>query len=590
MSANFKSTLRLFKKHLARFITIIAIVVVSIGFMSGISEVENKLNISLCDYYDSQNIHDLYLKSKNNYGFSANEIEYIEDKFGSENISKTFCYDTEVDNEILRIYSYDLKNSKINKLELLEGKFPETENEVVVERQTTAIKGYDIGDKITIMNKEYSVCGIVLNPLITNKVDEPSFLDSDRSITNVVYINTANIFLTNDIYVTLKNRDLFNAFSSEYETEIENQKAEILNNMGSSNVEVLSLFENVGLYSTRSYGEKVGQIGLIFVVFFLLVTLLVVYSTMSRLLDEERSQIACQKTLGYSNFKIVSKYTFFVLISTVIGGLLAFGVGLALTKLIYSAMEIQYELPAFPITYNFAYYFATFAIILFATTILTFATGMNIVNHKPVTLLTQKAPKAGKKILIERIPFVWNRLSFKYKSTLRNVFLFKSRFFMTVVSVLGSSILVLAGLGLLDNALKTENATSIIAIAIAVIVFSAALCALVVYNLTNINVSERNREIATLMVLGYHDNEVSNYIYREIYIMSFIGAILGVPVGAGFIDFVFNFIDFGSIAEINWWTWILAPIVTMMFSFISTLLLKPKIVKTDMNASLKTIE
>ena len=116
------------------------------------------------------------------------------------------------------------------------------------------------------------------------------------------------------------------------------------------------------------------------------------------------------------------------------------------------------------------------------------------------------------------------------------------------------------------------------------------LCGLVIYNLTNINVSERNREIATLMVLGYSDSEVSWYIFREIHIMSFIGAVLGVPIGLAFLTFVFHLINFGSIGEINWWTWILAPAVTMLFSVLSTLLLRRKIVKTDMNSSLKILE
>ena len=161
---------------------------------------------------------------------------------------------------------------------------------------------------------------------------------------------------------------------------------------------------------------------------------------------------------------------------------------------------------------------------------------------------------------------------------------------MTVISIIGSSVLVLAGMGLFDCAVNYKDATSIVAIAVAIIAFSAALSALVIYNITNINVSERTREIATLMVLGYHEKEVTGYIFREVYIMSFIGAILGLPIGFVFLDFVFELINFGSIAEINWWTWILAPLVTMLFSFLATLFLRKKIIKTDMNASLKSLE
>ena len=92
------------------------------------------------------------------------------------------------------------------------------------------------------------------------------------------------------------------------------------------------------------------------------------------------------------------------------------------------------------------------------------------------------------------------------------------------------------------------------------------------------------------MVLGYDEKEVQGYIFREVYIMSFIGAILGIPLGMLFVHFVFAQISFGSLGEIGWWDYVLTPLVTMLFSFLSTKLLKSKITKTDMNASLKTLE
>ena len=92
------------------------------------------------------------------------------------------------------------------------------------------------------------------------------------------------------------------------------------------------------------------------------------------------------------------------------------------------------------------------------------------------------------------------------------------------------------------------------------------------------------------MVRGYHDREVTGSVYREIYIMGLIGAILGVPLGVAFIDFVFGMIDFGKLSDINWWTYLITPVLTMVFAFLSTRLLRKKIVTTDMNASLKTLE
>jgi putative ABC transport system permease protein len=311
---------------------------------------------------------------------------------------------------------------------------------------------------------------------------------------------------------------------------------------------------------------------------------------MKRLFDEERAGIACQKTLGFHDGDIVKRYVFFVFIATVIGGLVAFPVGYGLTSILYTAFNLQYKMMPLPLTLNFKYYALTFLIIIISAVVTTLISGFVSVKDKPTTLLQPKAPKIGKKTFLEHIPFVWNKLSFKYKSTLRNVFLFKSRFFMTVISVLGSAVLLFAGFGLMDNAFKIKGADMLITISLALVAFSAVLCALVIYNITNINTSERTREIATLMVLGYQGREVAGYIFREIYIMCMISALLGLPVGALFINYAFNFIDFGSLANVNWWTYVLTPMITMLFGFMSTRLLRKKITSIDMNASLKSLE
>ena len=136
----------------------------------------------------------------------------------------------------------------------------------------------------------------------------------------------------------------------------------------------------------------------------------------------------------------------------------------------------------------------------------------------------------------------------------------------------------------------SQIGTTLLILAIVVVVFAGLLTALVVYTLTNINISERNREIATLMVLGYHDKEVCGYIYREVYIMSILGVILGVPCGGLMLHIVFEFLGFGKLSETSILVWILTPIIVIIFTFIVTIILKKKIVKIDMNESLKARE
>lgn len=590
-ATSFKATLRLFKKHIIRLLTILAIVVVSIGFMSGVGEVEGKIKTSTYRYYQSQNISDFHLKSKSPTGFSAEQISWLEEKFSTENIETIFAYETKIDQEVLRIYTIDLANQSINKLQLVEGMMPAGANEILVERKTNFLKEHKLGDKVSVGGNEYTICGTVVNPLLLGKIEEPSWQYDGDFLSDVFYIDTATAPIVSDVYITIENRQLFkDCFSAKYKKEIETIKQEIAIKLGNDTVSVLSLYENFGIYSLCEYAKKVGVIGIVFVVFFLLVTLLVVYSTMQRLMSEERPQIACMKTLGFSNFAILLKYILFVFVAALLGGVVAFPVGYGLSYIIYQAFNLHYTIPAFPKTVEFFYYLMTLIIILFATTLLTYLTGQKTTKEKPAVLLTPKAPKSGKKVFMERIPFVWKRLSFKYKSTVRNVLLFKSRLFMTILSIVGSTVLVFAGLGLMDCSKSIPGGESLSTIALAIIAFSALLSALVIYNLTNINISERNREVATLMVLGYHNKEVCGYIFREIYIMSFIGALLGLPVGLGFIEFVFGLIDFGTVSQIKWTTYVFTPVIAMAFSFLSTLLLYKKITKIDMNASLKTVE
>lgn len=593
-----RSAFRLFRKHIVRLISIAAIVMVSIGLMSGISEVEGRIKMSENAYYATHNTSDIYLKSKNEGditvlppvmpGFSQEEQEKLKAEFGEGNVSFSFFDEEKIDENIVRVISSEFEYAKVNTLEILEGAYPSSASEVMVAPETAAMKSYAVGDKFSWRGTEFTVSGIALHPLYRNRVEEPSFVYEDESLDYLIFVTTDAFPIVNDAYISFSDRTLFDGFSREYKAKVDGLKTELAAEYG--NVEVLSLYENFGVFSKLEYAKKVGYISVIFVVFFLLVTMLVVYSNMARLLDEERGQIACLKTLGRGDFSIITRYLLFVLVGTIVGALAALPIGMGLTYIIYAAFDSQYFMPPWPGMSHLIYYLLTFAIILVSMLLLTLFTAMKTVRHKPVTLLAHKTPKAGRKVIVEHIKFIWNRLSFKYKSTLRNVLLFRSRFYMTVLSIIGSTVLVLSGFGLMDCALNIANSESILAIAVVLIIFSGMLCALVIYNLTNINVSERQREIATLMVLGYNNREVTGYIFREVYIMSFIGALVGVPLGVAFLQFVFGLIDFGSLADINWWTYLIAPAVTMLFSFLSTMMLRHKITQTDMNASLKTLE
>jgi putative ABC transport system permease protein len=105
-----------------------------------------------------------------------------------------------------------------------------------------------------------------------------------------------------------------------------------------------------------------------------------------------------------------------------------------------------------------------------------------------------------------------------------------------------------------------------------------------------LNIGERKKEIATLGVLGYREEETLGYIYREILMMSVVGVVLGILLGIGLLAFVLFYLEFGAIADVKWYSYLLSFVIVMIFVGVTDLLLSPKILKIDMTASLKSNE
>lgn len=642
---------RMFKRHFTRLISILLMVLVSVGFTAGIGMATDKINDSIAEYHEARNVSDMILLNDEG-SFTDDDIAALETQFGAENVQtggmlefevkdgKATVNDTEltfanVPDGIVRVYLFD---DAADPSEVTQNLFEDVTHyetsaagddaiTVYAERATEQLEGYEEAQTFTLsttiaygamsidVTQNYVLGGTVRNPLHMAVRDDPSYTDDPASddeddmldLTTIFYVfgdllhleietpfgeilqTISAAEMRNQVYLTLP--DAGSLFGFGYDGALDDAEAAVASLGLSVSPQVLTMHENYSYESFKEYGGKIEGIGYVLMVVFLLVTILVVLSTMTRLLDEERGQIACLMTLGYSPASIIVKYLLFALVGTLIGGVGAYFAGLGLARIIYINFEWNYALPPYSSNVTMTFYLITFAVILISTLIATAVAGFKLTREHPATLLRPKTPKAGKTVFLERIPFIWNRLSFKYKSTMRNVLRFFVRFLMTVVSVAFSTALVLAGLAVLDCCLFQDiGGAAMIAVAIIVLVFAALLNFVVIYTLTNINISERERELATLMVLGYYDNEVAGYIYREIYITSLIGILFGLPLGCLLCLFIFNVMGFGSIPGINWFVWVLAPILSVIFTVLVTLMLRRKITKIDMNNSLKAIE
>lgn len=614
----FKVVRRMFRKQLTRLLSLIGVILISVGFVSGIGSPTDMIKDSIENYYKNQNVSDFIIKSQSG-SFSEEEINKIKSHFGEKNVETGMSLDIKTGEKTsLRLYFIDFEKWNINVPELVNGEKINIsdKNQVYAEVKDNKIKGYNIGENVEINLKEalglpfekinVTVKGIVMNPLTFGKDGEPSYNNPEDTKTpkNIAEINKLDLLENiiycpkevcpylpvGDIYVKVENRNLFNSFSKDYEKYIGEQKEEITKLLG-ENIKIITLDDNYSFKSIISSADKVRGIGNILMIIFLAVTLLVVLSSMMRLMDEERSQIACLKTLGFSSFTIVMKYIFFALVALAVGGGIGFFVGYGVSWLICNIFNYGHVMPPIDVIVNPGYFFLSVGIIIIVTLLVTFSLGMKLANNEPAILLRPKVPKSGKRILLEKMTFIWNRLAFKYKSSFRNVLRYKTRFMMMLISIAVSTGLVFAGLALLDICIFSDfGSPSIIGIAIVVVIFACLLTMVVINTLTTINISERNREIATLMVLGYYDGEICGYIYREIYISAFLGILLGYPTGIGLATLVFKTMEFGKVKDVSWFIWLIVPAVVFGCTLLITLILTPKIVKTNMNESLKAIE
>lgn len=615
----FKTVRRMFRHHLIRLFSLIGIILISVGFISGIGSPTDMIRDSMENYYRNQNVSDFIVKSKTG-SFSEEQIAAVRSRYGEKHVNTGMSLDIQTgEKRSLRLYFLDFDAWSINVPELVDGEkvTGDGKNLVYAEAADNVIKGYSIGEEVEIdlgaalkLPMEYKITvtvqGIVRSPLTFGKDGEPSYNNPEGTeipdnmgeigkldlLDNILYcpMSVLPVPVKGDLYITAQDRTLFDSFSDEYKAYVEEEKTALAGLLG-DDIEVITLYDNYSFKSILSSADKVRGIGDILMFIFIAVTLLVVLSSMMRLMEEERAQIACLKTLGYSSFSAVMRYVLFALVALVAGGGGGFFVGDGVSWLMCYVFGYSYDMPPISVVVNPGYYFLSIGAILAVTVTAVFALGMRMTGDTPANLLRPKPPKKGKRVLLESIPFIWNRLAFRYKSSLRNVLRYKMRFFMMLVSVAVSAGLVFAGLALLDMCIFDDfGSSAIIGIAIVVVVFAGLLTAVVINTLTTINISERNREIATLMVLGYHDREICGYIYREIYISTFIGILFGYPVGIGLATLVFKTIGFGTVGGVNWFMWLLVPVIVFGFTLLVTLLLRPKIVKTRMNESLKAVE
>ena len=248
-----------------------------------------------------------------------------------------------------------------------------------------------------------------------------------------------------------KEEKKFNEEIKDAEKEIEDAKEDI-EGIKEGKWYIFDREYDTGFSSFIDSINSMNNIATLFPIIFYLVAILISSTSMSRMVEEERGDIGTLKALGYSNLRIINKYIAYSLLSTVLGGIIGMFIGFILIPtVVWENYSIIYYLPEFYPKLRFSYGILGTVIAVICITGSTVHSAYKELRDEPSSLMRPKAPKMGKKVILEKIPFIWKRLNFSSKTTVRNVFRYKKRALMTIIGISGCTALILAGFGLRDS-------------------------------------------------------------------------------------------------------------------------------------------
>ena len=221
---------------------------------------------------------------------------------------------------------------------------------------------------------------------------------------------------------------------------------------------VLSRFTNAGIVGYAQDSDRVGNLANVFPVIFFLVAALACLTTMTRMVEEQRTQIGALKAMGFSRLAISQKYIGYAFSASLVGGVLGLLLGCTLIPLVIAnAFNIMYAIPALEFKPQVGLYVGAVAAAVACTTGAALWACLSTLIDTPANLMRPRAPKAGRRVLLERVGVIWKRLTFTWKVTMRNLFRYQRRFWMTVIGIGGCTALIVTGFGLHESIFSILN-------------------------------------------------------------------------------------------------------------------------------------
>lgn len=523
-----KSSLREIKSSFGRYIAILGIVALGVGFFSGLMVSEEAMLKTGDTYLNEQNFYDFRLMST--LGFDDDDVTALRDASGVTAADGAYQVDALVNDggDEEKVGRFHSITADVNKLALKEGRLPENDNECVVDSSFYA--GSSIGDTVTVVDNnekdtldglsqhEMKIVGVVESPLYMRVGRYSSEIGSGE--VEAIYYVPESVFTSEyytEMYVSVNTEgeiysDAYDAsiddaeptITKAAEDSVDGRYQEIVNEINDGRKQaqdgldqantaletakkagageetiakiqaqadeaqktldeltvpeepelyVLTRDEDVGFQFFKSDSSIVSSIAKVFPIFFFLVAALVCVTTMTRMMNEQRTQIGVLKSMGYGNRSVIMKYMMYSGSSGILGCLIGYFLGTwGFPTIIWSAYRYYYALPdQVMYVFNVPLLLISLAVTLLCTIGVTWLCGYSALTQTAANLIRPKAPKAGKRNPFERVTPIWKRLSFLQKITVRNLFRYKARFFMMILGIGGCTALIVTALALQDN-------------------------------------------------------------------------------------------------------------------------------------------
>lgn len=246
-----------------------------------------------------------------------------------------------------------------------------------------------------------------------------------------------------------ENLDEFNSEMKDATEKIEDARVK-LSEIDKAKWYIFSRDSVVGYSDLKNSADIIISVARVLPIFFILIVILMTSNTMARMIEEERGELGTLSSLGFHNNSIIATYLMYILSATALGVILGYFIGCnVIPGIIYTCF--QFSLPPLVILYDIGSFIIILVLALALMATVTVVCCNKELKHRPATLLRPIPPKNGQTILLERVGIIWKHLSFTWKVTLRNIFRYKQRVFMTVIGIAGCTGLLLAGFGLKDS-------------------------------------------------------------------------------------------------------------------------------------------